>query len=575
MFNWIHFSQLAIYLLLVVVLVKPLGWYMTRIYQGKINFFLEKSFYKLCGIQADQEMNWKQYLYSMFIFNILGLFAVYLIQRLQVYLPLNPQHVSSIEPYLAWNTAVSFVTNTDWQAYSGDGSLSYFTRMISLTTQNFLSAATGMALLIALIRGITQHESTQLGNFWVDLTRGTLYILLPLATLLACILVSQGVIQNLKPNQTVSLLQPSDNRLNQVIPMGLVASQTAISQLGTNGGGYFNVNAAHPFANPTPITNFLEMLAILILPAGFCILFGHMVNDTRQGWALLTAMILIFSVFTLMTLYFEQQGHPAFKAMGIDQALKLDASSGGNMEGKETRIGIIGSAVWSIATTATSNGSANSMLDSYSPMGGMMPLWMMHLGEVIFGGAGTGLTGMLMLVIVTVFIAGLMVGRTPEYMGKKIQPFEMKMASISVLIMPLSVLIATAVAVVTQSGTNSIGNSGPHGFTEILYAFTSCSNNNGSAFAGLKANTFFYNFLGGMLMLIGRYWIAIPALAIAGSLVQKKIIPTSSGTLSTHTPLFIVLLMSVIFILGALSFLPSLALGPIVEQLQLLEVYAH
>ena len=575
MFNGICFAQIAVYLFVLVILVKPLGWYMTRVYQGGINFFLEKPFYKVCGIQADLEMNWKQYLSSMFMFNILGLLAVYLIQRLQVYLPLNPQHFPSVEPYLAWNTAVSFVTNTDWQAYSGESSLSYFTQMISLTTQNFLSAATGMALLIALIRGIVKHESTQLGNFWVDLTRGTLYILLPLATILACILVSQGVIQNLKPNQTVSLLQPSDNRVNQVIPMGLVASQTAISELGTNGGGYFNVSAAHPFANPTPITNFLEMLAILIIPAGFCILFGNMVNDKRQGWALLTAMSLIFSLFTLTTIYFEHQGHPAFKAMGIDQAVNLDAYSGGNMEGKETRIGIIGSAIWAIATTATSNGSVNSQLDSYSPIGGMMPLWMMHLGEVIFGGVGTGLTGMLMLVILTVFIAGLMVGRTPEYMGKKIQPFEMKMASISVLIMPLSVLIATAVAVVTKSGTSSIGNSGPHGFTEILYAFTSCSNNNGSAFAGLNANTFFYNFIGGILMLIGRYWIAIPALAIAGSLVQKKIIPTSSGTLCTHTPLFIVLLISVIFVLGALSFLPSLALGPIVEQLQLLEVYAH
>lgn len=573
--------QIGFYLLVLIVLAMPMGWYMTQVYQGVfsnaagLGRFIEKPLYKLCGIQAEKEMDWKQYLSALFIFNLLGLLAVYMIQRLQGYLPFNPQHFSAVEPYLAWNTAVSFLTNTDWQAYSGEKSMSYFTQMMAFTTQNFLSAATGMAVLVAFVRGITKHESKHLGNFWVDLTRGTLFILLPLAMILAGILVSQGVIQNLKPNQTVSVIESVDNRIEQVIPMGPVASQVAITQLGTNGGGFFSVNSAHPFANPTPLTNFLEMIAILLIPAGFCFMFGNMIRDKRQGRALFIAMLIVFIPFVLATVYFEQLGHPAFFDMGIDQTISLDGSSGGNMEGKETRFGIVSSALWSVATTSTSSGSLNSMLDSYTPMGGMMPLWMMHLGEVIFGGVGTGLLGMLLLVILTVFIAGLMVGRTPEYLSKKIEPFEMKMASIAVLIMPLSVLLATAFASVSQWGVRSIANSGPHGFTEILYAFTSMSNNNGSAFAGLNANTFVYNVLGGVLMLIGRYWYAVAALAIAGSLVRKKAIPISSGTLTTHTPLFIVLLISVIFILGALSFLPALALGPIVEQLLLWKPYAH
>lgn len=581
MLTGIGLLQIGFYLLVLIVLAMPMGWYMTQVYQGGfsnvtgLERFIENPLYKLCGIQTEKEMDWKQYLSAIFMFNLLGLFAVYMIQRLQGYLPFNPQHFSSVEPYLAWNTAVSFLTNTDWQAYSGENVMSYFTRMTAFTTQNFLSAATGMSILVAFIRGITKHESKHLGNFWVDLTRGTLYILLPLAMILAGLLVSQGVIQNLKPNQTVSLIESVDNRIEQVIPMGPVASQVAITQLGTNGGGFFNVNAAHPFANPTPVTNFLEMIAILLIPAGFCFMFGNMIHDKRQGRALFIAMLIVFIPFVLATVYLEQLGHPAFSNMGIDQSAHLEGASGGNMEGKETRFGIVSSALWSVATTATSSGSVNSMLDSYTPMGGMMPLWLMHLGEVIFGGVGTGLLGMLISVILTVFIAGLMVGRTPEYLCKKIEPFEMKMASMAVLIMPLSVLLATAFASVTQGGLRSIANSGPHGFTEILYAFTSMSNNNGSAFSGLNANTFFYNVLGGALMLIGRYWYAVAALAIAGSLVRKKSIPISSGTLSTHTPLFNVLLIGVIFILGALSFLPALALGPIVEQFLLWGPYAH
>jgi len=576
--------QIALYLSVLFLLVKPLGLYMAQVYEGNVfarGRFLEQFIYRFCHIQSDQNMDWRRYLSAMLLFNLVGLLAAYIIQRLQAYLPLNPQSLPALAPDLAFNTAASFTTNTDWQAYGGETTMSYFTQMLALTTQNFLSAATGMSLLVALIRGIAKSERKNLGNFWVDTVRGILYILLPLAFIFSLVLVSQGVIQNLKPNITVNLLEPGNYQINksnqrvteQLIPMGPVASQVAIMQLGTNGGGFFNVNAAHPFANPSPITNFLEMLAILLIPAAFCYTFGKMVDDTRQGWAILVAMVIIFIPFLVLGVISEQASNPALTHMGVDPLATKNSYPGGNMEGKETRFGIINSVLWSTATAASSNGSCNSMLDSYTPLGGLVPLWLMHLGEVIFGGVGSGLSGMLMLIMITVFIAGLMVGRTPEYLGKKIQPFEMKMASIAVLIMPIIVLLGTAIGAVTESGVNSNGNTGPHRFTEILYAFTSMANNNGSAFAGLDTNSPFYNLLGGLVTLIGRFWIAIPVLALAGSLVQKKVIPKTSGTLKTDTPLFIFLLVCIMVLLGALSFLPTLALGPIVEQLTLWRLY--
>ena len=599
-------AQIAFYLLIIILLVKPLGWYMVKVYDGTyssphlIGGLFERFVYRICHIQPKKEMDWKQYLSSMLFLNLFGLLAVYIIQRFQFYLPLNPQQFSAPSADLAFNIAASFTTNTNWQAYGGETTLSYLSQMLALTSQNFISAATGMSLLIALIRGITRHESIKLGNFWVDTVRGVIYILLPLSLTLAILLVSQGVIQNLKPNQTVNLIQATSYQqplleatgqaskdinntiktetktiFKQVIPMGPAASQIAIKQLGTNGGGFFNVNSAHPFENPTPISNFLEMLAILLIPAAFCYTFGMMVKDRRQGWAILSAMVIMFIPFVIVAMVSEQAGNSALSPMGVDLNAVYDSYPGGNMEGKETRFGIVTSAIWAVATTAASNGSNNAMFDSFTPIGGMMPLWMMHLGEVVFGGVGSGLYGMLLLVIIAVFIAGLMVGRTPEYMGKKIEPYEMKMAMIAVLIMPLTVLLSAALASVTKAGVNSIANPGAHGLTEMLYAFTSMANNNGSSFSGLNANTPFYNLLGGVVMLIGRYWIAIPVLAIAGALVRKKIIPKSSGTLATHTPLFIILLVSVTLLLGALSFLPALALGPIAEQLMLWGQYGR
>jgi K+-transporting ATPase ATPase A chain len=589
--------QIVLYLVVLRALIKPLGWYMARVYEGTFTApvlkQMEMLLYRLSGISPTTEMNWKSYLSAMLVFNLLGIVTLYLLQRLQVHLPLNPQHFSSIAPDLAFNTAASFATNTNWQAYAGESTLSYLTQMLGLTVQHFLSAATGMALLIALIRGLTRQETSNLGNFWVDTVRGTLYILLPLSLIFSLVLVSQGVIQNMSPYKTVSLIetfkyeQPKlDDRgqvikdshnvplmesktvSEQIIPMGPVASQIAIKQLGTNGGGFFNVNSAHPFENPTPLSNFLEMLAILLIPGALCYTFGVMVRDTKQGWVVLFAMLFIYVPLTLGTMVIEQQGNPALNHFGVNQAAVTNMSSGGNMEGKETRFGIVNSAIW-----ATSNGSVNAMLDSFMPLGGLLPLWLMQLGEVIFGGVGSGLSGMLIFIILTVFVAGLMVGRTPEYLGKKIAPYEMKMASFTVLIMPLVVLILTAFAVITNVGVASISNPGAHGYSEILYAFSSMTNNNGSAFAGLNANTPFYNIWGGIAILIGRYWYAIPALAIAGSLARKKAIPSGAGTLPTNTFLFIVLLISVVIVVGALTFFPALALGPIVEQLMLWNQY--
>lgn len=598
--------QIIIYLLAILILVKPLGWYMARVYQDqscgldKVLKPVERIIYRISGIQPDAEMGWITYLSAMLLFNIIGLIFVYAIQRLQCYLPLNPQHFAAVSPNVAFNTATSFVTNTNWQAYAGESTMSYLTQMLALTVQNFVSAATGMSLLVAFIRGITRSESIGLGNFWKDMVRSVLYVLVPLSFILAVILVSQGVIQNYRAYQSVNLIQPvtyqqqavnksgvpvSDIQGNpqqetitqhtQLIPMGPVASQIAIKQLGTNGGGFFNANSAHPFENPTPLTNWLEMLAIILIPAALCYTYGTMVKDKRQGWAVLIAMFLIFTPLVYVTVAAEQTGNPMLTQLGVEQKAQYGFYPGGNMEGKETRFGIADSAIWASATAATSNGSVNSMHDSYTPLGGLIPLWLMHLGEVIFGGVGSGLYGMLLLVVITVFVAGLMVGRTPEFLGKKIEPYEMKMASMAVLVMPLIVLVFTAIAVVTKIGVASIANPGAHGFTEILYAFSSMGNNNGSAFAGLNAGTSYYTVVGAVAMLISRYWIAIPTLALAGALVRKKTIPNSAGTLATHTPLFIILLIGVTIVLGALSFVPALALGPIVEQLMLWGQYGH
>jgi K+-transporting ATPase ATPase A chain len=467
---------------------------------------------------------------------------------------------------------VSFATNTNWQGYGGEVTMSYLSQMLGLAVQNFVSAAMGIAVLSAFIRGVARHTAKTIGNFWVDLTRTTLYILLPLSLVLALLLISQGVVQTFSPYRTVTLLQPTVDAdgnpvVEQVLAVGPAASQIAIKQLGTNGGGFFNVNSSHPFENATPLSNFFEMLAILVISGALCYTFGVMVGDTRQGWAILAAMTIVFVALLGVAVWAEQGGNPAFTAMGVDQA-QTDVNPGGNMEGKEVRNGIANSALWATATTAASNGSVNSMHDSYTPLGGLVPMWMMQLGEIIYGGVGSGLYGMLAFVIVAVFVAGLMVGRTPEYLGKKIESYEMKMASLMILIPVMVVLIGTAIAVVHPSGLATIWNTGgPHGFSEVLYAFSSAGNNNGSAFAGLGANTPFYNTALGFAMLFARYWLAIPALAIAGSLAAKKKVPTSSGTLPTHTPLFIGWLIGVIVIVGALSFLPSLALGPIVEHL--------
>jgi K+-transporting ATPase ATPase A chain len=514
-------------------------------------------------------MTWKEYATALLLFNAAGALLLYLIQRSQAFLPLNPQQIRAVAPDLAFNTAVSFVTNTNWQAYAGETAMSYLTQMIGLTVQNFVSAASGMAALAALIRGLTRSLSQTIGNFWVDMVRSVLYILLPLAIVLSLALVSQGVVQSLSPAVRVPLLQSTlDSEGNevtgQVIPMGPAASQIAIKQIGTNGGGFFNVNSSHPLENPTPISNFLQLLAILLLPAALCYTFGKMVGDTRQGWAILAAMLIILIPLMILCLSSEQAGNPVLPALGVDQAAG-SGQPGGNMEGKEARFGIVNSVLWAVATTAASNGSVNAMHDSFTPLGGLAPIWLMQLGEVAFGGVGSGLYGMLVFAVIAVFVAGLMVGRTPEYLGKKIEAFEMKMASLVILIPAAVVLVGTAIAVAAEAGLAGIFNPGPHGFTEVLYAFSSAANNNGSAFAGLNADSIFYNLSLGIAMLIGRYWVMIPVLAMAGSLARKKVIPSGPGTLPTHTPLFVLLLAGVVLLVGALTFLPALALGPIAE----------
>jgi K+-transporting ATPase ATPase A chain len=588
--------QLAIYLIVLLLLVRPLGHYMAGVFSGTAGVTrwfgsIERAMYRLCRVDAGASMTWQQYALCMLAFNAMGAFALYALQRLQAALPWNPQQMSAVTADSAFNTAVSFITNTNWQGYGGESTMSYLTQMLGLGVQNFLSAATGIAVLVALIRGFALKQAQHVGNFWVDLTRTTLYVLLPLSLLLAVVLAGQGVVQSFKPYQTAALVNPitvdepvtdaagnpvKDEKGNpqtrsvqvdtQTIPLGPAASQIAIKQLGTNGGGFFNVNSAHPFENPTPLSNFLEVLAILLIPAALCYTFGHMVGDPRQGRAVLAAMLVLFIPLLGLAAWAEGRSNPAYPA-AVAQTVSAQ-QSGGNMEGKETRFGVADSALWAAATTAASNGSVNSMHDSFTPIGGLIPMWLIQLGEVIFGGVGSGLYGMLVFAIIAVFIAGLMVGRTPEYLGKKLEAYEMKMASLIILIPPFFSLVGTAVAVSAAAGRAGTANPGAHGFSEILYAFSSASNNNGSAFAGLSANTPFYNTLLGIVMWTSRYWVIVPVLAIAGSLAAKKHVPAGAGTLPTHTPLFVVLLAATVLIVGALAFFPALALGPIVEELQ-------
>ncbi|WP_324717931.1 potassium-transporting ATPase subunit KdpA [Carboxydochorda subterranea] len=566
--------QILLYLLVLIAFTKPLGIYMARVYEGERTLLspvlgpLERWLYRLAGTLPEREMTWKQYAGALLLFNLFGILLLYGLERVQQWLPLNPEHVGAVgPPDLALNTAVSFGTNTNWQAYGGETTLSYFTQMAGLTVQNFVSAGTGMAALVALIRGFRRKSSERIGNFWVDLVRSNLYILLPLAVIGALLLVWQGVPQTLAPYQKASLVEPvrdSEGHLvrEQAIAVGPVASQVIIKQLGTNGGGFFNANSAHPLENPTPLSNFVEMLSLLLIPAALTYTFGKMVGDTRQGWAIFAAMTVIFVAMLGVVYWQESAGNPALARLGVDQA-----TAGGNMEGKEVRFGVAGSALWATATTAASNGSVNSMHDSYVPLGGFVPMFLMMLGEVVFGGVGSGLYGMLAFVIAAVFVAGLMVGRTPEYLGKKIEIFEMKMAALIILVVPLAVLVPTAIALMTPSGRAAVFNPGPHGFSEVLYAFASMGNNNGSAFGGLGVNTPVYNVLGSLAMLMARYWAVVPALALAGSLARKKIVPPGPGTLPTASPLFVAWLVAVVIVVGGLNFFPALALGPIVEHL--------
>jgi potassium-transporting ATPase potassium-binding subunit len=568
--NWL---QLAIYLSVLLALAKPLGAYMARVYQGERTLVrrllgpAERLIYRALGVTVEDEMDWRAYAIAVLLLNGLGVLVVYALQRVQGLLPLNPQHLGAVRPDLALNTAVSFATNTNWQSYCGETTLGYLVQMLGLTVQNFVSAATGMAVLVALVRGLSRHSAQTIGSFWIDLTRSVLYILLPISLVLALVLVSQGVVQTFGRYRTVPLLQPVHDAqgaivATQTVAVGPAASQVAIKQLGTNGGGFFGVNSAHPFENPTPLSNLLELLAILLIPAALCHTFGEMVGERRQGWAILAAMTVIFVGMLALCVWAERQGSPSLASLGVDQAA-------GNLEGKEVRFGVTTSALWATATTAASNGSVNSMHDSFTPLGGLAPMWLMQLGEVIYGGVGSGLYGMLAFVLVAVFVAGLMVGRTPEYLGKKVEVYEMKMAALIILLPVLVVLLGTAVAVTTPAGVRAVPNPGPHGFSEVLYAFSSAGNNNGSAFAGLAANSPLYNVALAMAMLIARYWLIIPTLALAGSLAAKKQVPAGAGTLPTHTPLFVAWLVAVVLIVGALSFLPALALGPIAEQLMM------
>jgi potassium-transporting ATPase potassium-binding subunit len=583
---------LGLYLAIVLATVKPFGAYIANVMEGRgvairLGSKLESLLYRLCGIRRDEEMGWLQYAFAILLFNLLGVLAVYGLQRLQLWLPLNPQALPNVSPDSSFNTAISFTTNTNWQGYAGESTMSYLAQMLGLTVQNFFSAATGIVVVIALIRGFARHSASVIGNAWVDLTRITLYVLLPISLIYAVFLVGQGTIQNLDAYKDVTTIEATrydqpkngpdgpplkDEKGNpvmesvtthtQTLPMGPVASQEAIKMLGTNGGGYFNANSAHPYENPTPLSNFVEMLSIFLIPAALCYVFGRMVGDRRQGWAVLGAMTLMFVVMAVVAMHYEQQGNPLLGKLGVDV-------SAGNMEGKEVRFGTDDSALFATITTLASCGAVDSMHDSFMPVGGFVPLWNMMLGEVVFGGVGSGLYGMLVFAVMAVFIAGLMIGRTPEYVGKKIEAYDMKMVSIAILVTPLLVLAGAAVAVMTASGVSGIANPGAHGFSEILYAFASAANNNGSAFAGLSANTPFYNILLAVAMWFGRFGVIVPVLALAGSLAAKKRIAATAGTMPTHGALFIVLLIGTVVLVGALNYVPALALGPVIEQLQL------
>ena len=592
---------LLIFLGVLIALAYPLSSLIARLadtspLQG-VAGWAERSLYRPAGIDPSHEMTWPRYAVALLSFNAIGILFVYAVQRLQLWLPLNPQHFANISPDSAFNTAVSFGTNTDWQGYAGESSMSYFTQMLVLTVQNFLSAATGIAVAFALIRGFARHSAKAIGNFWVDLTRSTVFLLLPLSLLLSIALMSQGVIQNFSAYRDVTTVEPltydnpkvdadgtplkdaqgkplteSVTTQTQSLAMGPVASQEAIKMIGTNGGGVFNANSAHPYENPTPLTNFLQMLSIFLIPAALCFAVGRLVGDLRQGWAIFGAMTTIFIVMAVLAMWAELQGNPGFTALGIDQTHSA-LQAGGNMEGKETRFGIVASALFATITTAASCGAVNAMHDSFTPLGGLVPMWLIELGEVVFGGVGSGLYGMLIFAIMAVFIAGLMIGRTPEYLGKKIESFEMKMTAIVILLTPFLVLVGSGIAVMSEQGKLGLANPGAHGFSEILYAFSSAANNNGSAFGGLSVNTPFYNALLGVVMWFGRYAFIIPVLAIAGSLAAKKRIEATAGTLPTHGPLFIALLIGTVVLVGALTYVPALALGPVIEQLQLYKIH--
>ena len=586
---------LAAYCAVLLVLAIPTGRYIAHVMEGRMAFAgrIESFFYRIAGVKADADMGWLQYALAILLFNGIGVLVVYLLQRVQLWLPLNPQGLANISPDSSFNTAVSFVTNTNWQGYVGETTMSYLTQMLGLAVQNFFSAATGIVVVIALIRGLARHTAKGIGNAWVDLTRCTLWILLPISFVYAIFLVQQGSIQNfdgykdVKTMEVVKWQEPKNgadgqplkdakgnpvmedkSSDHQAIAMGPVASQEAIKMLGTNGGGFFNANSAHPYENPTPLSNFVQMISIFLIPAGLCIAFGIMVKDRRQGWAVLASMSVLFIVGAIAAIHFEQQANPQFAALHVDQALSA-TQPGGNMEGKETRFGIAESGLFATITTDASCGAINSWHDSFMPLGGMVPLVNMQLGEVVFGGVGSGLYGMLVFAIIAVFIAGLMIGRTPEYLGKKIEAYEMKMSSIAILVTPMLVLVGTAIAVSMDAGRAGTANPGAHGFSEILYAFTSAANNNGSAFGGISANTPFFNLMLGIAVWFGRFGVIVPVLALAGSLAAKKRIAVTGGTMPTHGPLFVVLLVGTVLLVGLLNYVPALALGPAVEHLQL------
>ncbi len=563
-------TQNLLFLALLLALAPPLGAFMARVLEGGRTVLhpllqpVERALYRLMGVREDEDMGWKAYAWSITLLKLLGGGAVFLLLRTQAWLPWNPEHLGNVPSGLSLNTAVSFATNTNWQAYSGESTLSYLSQMLGLTVQNFLSAATGIAVLAALVRGIVRRSATGLGNAWVDVVRSVLYILLPLSAVFALVLVSQGVVQTLAPY--------AHTATGQVLALGPAASQVAIKMLGTNGGGFFGANAAHPFENSTPLSNFLQTLAILLIPAALCLSFGRMVKDRRQGWALLAAMTVVFVGALAVCTQAELAGNPVLSRLGVNAAASREPGReqpGGNMEGKELRFGPGPSALWATATTAASSGSTNAAHDSFTPLGGLVPLWLMQLGEVVFGGVGSGLYGMLLFVLVAVFIGGLMVGRTPEYLGKKVEAFDMKMASLAILLPCAAVLLGTAVSVLVPAAAAAAGSPGPHGFTQILYAWSSAANNNGSAFGGLAADTRFYDLGLAAAMVLGRFGVIWPVLALAGSLVRKKHTPEGPGTLPTHTPLFVAVLVGVVLLVGALTFIPALALGPVAEQLAL------